>query len=156
MKQIIFLFKTLFLCFLGILLLYCFADKTTNLLSRSFTFTYSVEIQPTNNKKLELWLPIPQSNEVQTISNLNLNTNGLNYNIKQEKINDDSTDLYEAGSFINNSLSLKDKLDFISCIYEVAYADNNMHFIERHIIKQIINILNINKDELKKIKKDLL
>ena len=73
-----------------------------------------------------------------------------------KKINDNSTDLYEAGSFINNSLSLKDKLDFISCIYEVAYADNNMHFIERHIIKQIINILNINKDELKKIKKDLL
>ena len=27
---------------------------------------------------------------------------------------------------------------------------------ERHIIKQIVNILNINKDELKKIKKDLL
>ena len=73
-----------------------------------------------------------------------------------KKINDDSIDLYEVGSFINNSLSLKDKLDFISCIYEVAYADNNMHFIERHIIKQIINILNINKDELKKIKKDLL
>ena len=73
-----------------------------------------------------------------------------------KKINDDSIDLYKVGSFINNSLSLKDKLDFISCIYEVAYADNNMHFIERHIIKQIINILNINKDELKKIKKDLL
>ena len=73
-----------------------------------------------------------------------------------KKINDDSIDLYEVGSFINNSLSLKDKLDFISCIYAVAYADNNMHFIERHIIKQIINILNINKDELKKIKKDLL
>ena len=73
-----------------------------------------------------------------------------------KKINDDSIDLYEAGSFINNSLSLKDKLDFISCLYEVAYADNNMYFIEKHIIKQIINILNINKNELKKIKKDLL
>jgi len=76
--------------------------------------------------------------------------------VEAKKINDDSTDLYEVGSFINNSLSLKDKLDFISCIYRVAYADNNMHFIERHIIKQIVNILNINKDELKKIKKDLL
>ena len=76
--------------------------------------------------------------------------------VEAKKINDDSTDLYEVGSFINNSLSLKDKLDFISCIYSVAYADNNMHFIERHIIKQIVNILNINKDELKKIKKDLL
>ena len=76
--------------------------------------------------------------------------------VEAKKINDDSTDIYEVGSFINNSLSLKDKLDFISCIYGVAYADNNMHFIERHIIKQIVNILNINKDELKKIKKDLL
>jgi len=76
--------------------------------------------------------------------------------VEAKKINDDSTDLYEVGSFINNSLSLKDKLDFISCIYGVAYADNNMHFIERHIIKQIINILNINKDELKKIKIDLV
>ena len=84
-----------------------------------------------------------------------IDINSLVNNLPQ-KINDDSTDLYEVGSFINNSLSLKDKLDFISCIYEVAYADNNMHFIERHIIKQIINILNINKDELKKIKKDLL
>ena len=76
--------------------------------------------------------------------------------IEAKKINDESTDLYEAGSFINDSFSLQNKIDFISCIYEVAYADNNMHFIERHIIKQIVNILNINKDKLKKIKKNLL
>ena len=69
-----------------------------------------------------------------------------------KKINDDSIDLYEAGSFINQSLCLQDKIDFIICIYEVAYADNNMHFLERHIINQILNVLNINRDQLKEIK----
>ena len=66
-----------------------------------------------------------------------------------------SIDLYEAGSFINESLCLQDKIDFITCIYEVAYADNNMHFLERHTINQILNILNINRDQLKRIKDEV-
>jgi len=72
-----------------------------------------------------------------------------------KKINNNSTDLFEAGSYINNLLSLQDKIDFIACIYEVAYADKNMHFLERHIIKQISNILNINKEQHKKIKNEV-
>ena len=35
---------------------------------------------------MELWIPFPQSNEVQEISNVKLNTNGLNYTIKDEKV----------------------------------------------------------------------
>ena len=72
-----------------------------------------------------------------------------------KKINDNSIDLYETGSFINQSLCLQDKIDFITCIYEVAYADNNMHFLERHTINQILNILNINRDQLKRIKDEV-
>ena len=52
---------------------------------RFFQFSYIVEIDPTDGKKLELWIPIPQSNEVQTISNLEFNTNGLSYSIEDEK-----------------------------------------------------------------------
>ena len=52
--------------------------------SRSFKFTYSVALEPFNNKKLELWIPVPQSNEVQTISNLNVDSDGLKYEIKDE------------------------------------------------------------------------
>ena len=65
-----------------------------------------------------------------------------------KKFNDDSTDLYEAGSFINNSLSLKDKLDFISCVFEVAYADGNLHYLEHHTVKKIANILNLNREDV--------
>ena len=52
--------------------------------SRDFQFTYSVDLNPTANKKLELWIPIPQSNPVQTISNLNIDSQGLIYQIKNE------------------------------------------------------------------------
>ena len=54
--------------------------------TRSFQFTYSVDVESTGGEKLELWLPIPRSNEVQTISNLKLITNGLQHNIEDEKI----------------------------------------------------------------------
>ena len=58
--------------------------KTGN--TRSFQFTYSVDIESTGEEKLELWIPVPKSNEVQTISNLKFNTNGLQYSIENEKI----------------------------------------------------------------------
>ena len=54
--------------------------------ARSFQFTYTVDIESTGGEKLELWIPIPQSNEVQSISNLMFNTNGLQYNIEDEKL----------------------------------------------------------------------
>ena len=42
--------------------------------TRSFQFTYEVDIESTNGKKLEVWLPVPQTNEVQIISELEINT----------------------------------------------------------------------------------
>ncbi len=62
------------------------APQLTANSSRSFQFTYSVDVESTDGKKLELWLPIPQSNEVQTISNLIINTNGIQHSIENEKI----------------------------------------------------------------------
>ena len=60
---------------LSTLLIVGCALNTENI--RSFQFTYEVDIASTNGKKLEVWLPIPQTNEVQTISELQINTNGL-------------------------------------------------------------------------------
>jgi len=54
--------------------------------TRSFQFTYTVDIESTDGAKLELWIPVPQSNEVQTISNLNINANSLQYSIEDEII----------------------------------------------------------------------
>ena len=52
--------------------------------SRKFTFEYNVVIESTNNKKLELWIPYPKSNEVQTVSNIEVDSDGLKYEVKDE------------------------------------------------------------------------
>ena len=54
---------------------------------RSFQFTYEVDIESTNGGKLEVWLPVPKSNEVQTISALEINSSGLKYSIEDDKNN---------------------------------------------------------------------
>ena len=51
---------------------------------RSFEFVYSVDLDASPNKKMELWIPVPQSNEVQSISNLEVDAGGMNYEIKDE------------------------------------------------------------------------
>ena len=51
---------------------------------RSFKFTYRIQLEPSINKKLELWVPIPQSNNAQSISNLTIDTQGLNYELRDE------------------------------------------------------------------------
>lgn len=52
--------------------------------TRSFQFTYTVDIESTGGEKLEVWIPVPQSNKVQIISNLKFNTNGLQYSVEDE------------------------------------------------------------------------
>ena len=65
------------------MLLFTSCQKIDN--TRSFNFVYSVEVESTNNKKLELWIPIPQSSEVQAISNLSIDSDGLNYTVEDEQ-----------------------------------------------------------------------
>ena len=61
-----------------LLLALIIAGCTSKSTFRSFQFTYEMEIESTDGKKLEVWLPIPQSNEAQIISDLSINTNNLN------------------------------------------------------------------------------
>ena len=59
-----------------------------------------------------------------------------------------ATDLFQFGKQLNREFSQEDKLDFIACIFEVAYADGELHYLEHHTIKKIANILHINRDDL--------
>ena len=59
-----------------------------------------------------------------------------------------ATDLFQFGKQLNREFNQDDKLDFISCIFEVAYADGELHYLEHHTIKKIANILHINRAEL--------
>tara|TARA_B100000287_G_C20614264_1_gene773357 strand:+ start:413 stop:814 length:402 start_codon:yes stop_codon:yes gene_type:complete len=74
---------------------------------------------------------------------------------ESEIIREEMIDIYELASFVNNHLNLQDKIDLICCYFEVAYADGNLHFLERHTIKQIANVLNINKEQLRNAEKEI-
>ena len=66
-----------------------------------------------------------------------------------------SKDLFEFGTKLNNSFSKIDKIDFIGCVFEVAYADGNLHFLEHHTIKKIANILNLDRNDILKTKAEI-
>ena len=57
--------------FLMYILFFCSCAVNTNN-TRSFQFTYEVDIEPTNGKKLEVWIPIPTSNKVKPSQRLKL------------------------------------------------------------------------------------
>lgn len=79
------------------------------------------------------------------------------YSIVQESILDfkDSTSFFKYGQILNENFSYQDKLDFIFCVFEVAYSDNELHFKEQHLIKQIASILNIEHQDLIKTKLEI-
>ena len=59
-----------------------------------------------------------------------------------------STGLFQFGNKLNNDFSHDDKMDFISCVFEVAYADGELHYLEHHTINKIANILNLYRDDI--------
>ena len=59
-----------------------------------------------------------------------------------------STDLYQFGAQLNHNFNHDDKLDFISCVFEVAYADGDLHYLEHHTVKKIANILQLHRNEI--------
>ena len=72
----------------------------------------------------------------------------------QDKIKK-ATDLFEFGKHLNSAFDQFDRLDFISCVFEVAYADGNLHYLEHHTVKKIANILNISREDVLTSKVDM-
>ena len=67
----------------------------------------------------------------------------------------ESTDYFYYGKKINDNFSLSDKIDFLSCIFEVAYSDGEYHYLEEHMIKKIANMLHIENKDLVNVKMDI-
>ena len=61
---------------------------------------------------------------------------------------ENSIGLFEFGQHLNLEFNHSDRIDFISCIFEVAYADGELHYLEHHTIKKIANILNVNREDI--------
>ena len=56
---------------------------------------------------------------------------------------ENASDMFCFGQIINNTFDHQKKLEFILNIYEIAYADKELHYLEQHIISKIANILHI-------------
>ena len=86
----------------------------------------------------------------------NIEADKIDY-IVSESMNvlENSTDIFEFGRDLNNSLSYQDKIDFICCTFEVAFSDGQLHYLEEHAIKKIATILNVNHKDIINSKKEI-
>ena len=68
---------------------------------------------------------------------------------------ENAVDIYQFSKYLNSELSYEDKLDLVKCVFEVGYIDGELHHLEYHYIKTISNLLNIEKKDLIKTKKEI-
>ena len=66
-----------------------------------------------------------------------------------------STDIFSFGQLLNQNFTKEDKIDLIGCIFEVAFADGELHHLENHTIKKIAHILNIEHKDLITVKMEI-
>tara|TARA_B110000438_G_C15329339_1_gene442993 strand:- start:113 stop:526 length:414 start_codon:yes stop_codon:yes gene_type:complete len=104
---------------------------------------------------------IIQDNEINLIKNIieeffKVSKNDSTKIIKKSLlILEKSTDIYELGTNLNSHFNYQDKIDFICCAFEVAYADSKLHYLEEHFIKTISSILNVEQIDLIKSKNEI-
>ena len=86
------------------------------------------------------------------------------YNIDEEIINelisdakktvDESTSLYEYTRVVNDEFDYSDKLELLSRIWKLAFADGNLDKYEEHLIRKISDLIHISHSDFIKIKLD--
>ena len=86
------------------------------------------------------------------------------YNINEEIINelisdakktvDESTSLYEYTRVVNDEFNYSDKLELLSRIWKLAFADGNLDKYEDHLIRKISDLIHISHSDFIKIKLD--
>ena len=68
--------------------------------------------------------------------------------VEAQDIMKNATGLFEFGQHLNLVFNHEERLDFISCVFEVAYADGDLYYLEHHTVTKIANILNINREDI--------
>ena len=86
------------------------------------------------------------------------------YKIDEEIINelisdakktvDESTSLYEYTRVVNDEFDYSDKLELLSRIWKLAFADGNLDKYEDHLIRKISDLIHISHSDFIKIKLD--
>ena len=91
---------------------------------------------------------------IQDFFDVNKDYSGKIINEAKEDLKE-STDYFSYGQKLNNHFSLSDKIDFISCIFEVAYSDGEYHYLEEHMIKKIANMFHMENKDLVNVKMNI-
>ena len=128
--------------------------KKTKLLEGYLYNSYEIKIEKIAFFEIQYFDKTVNENEIQLIQDIIIDffeisiEDSINIiEISSDMLNE-STDIYEFGRTLNNCFSYSDKVDFICCTFEVAYADKVLHFREEHFIKKISIILNVEHSDL--------
>jgi len=65
---------------------------------------------------------------------------------------DESTSLYEYTRVVNDEFTYSDKLELLSRIWKLAFADGNLDKYEDHLIRKISDLIHISHSDFIKIK----
>ena len=86
------------------------------------------------------------------------------YNLEHDTINElvsdaektvnESTSLYEYTRVVNDEFSYNDKLELLSRIWKLAFADGALDKYEEHLIRKISDLIHISHSDFIKIKLD--
>ena len=71
-----------------------------------------------------------------------------------KKTVDESTSLYEYTRVVNDEFNYSDKLELLSRIWKLAFADGNLDKYEDHLIRKISDLIHISHSDFIKIKLD--
>ena len=69
-----------------------------------------------------------------------------------KKTVDESTSLYEYTRVVNDEFDYSDKLELLSRIWKLAFADGNLDKYEDHLIRKISDLIHISHSDFIKIK----
>ena len=69
-----------------------------------------------------------------------------------KKTVDESTSLYEYTRVVNDEFTYSDKLELLSRIWKLAFADGNLDKYEDHIIRKISDLIHVSHSDFIKIK----
>ena len=74
--------------------------------------------------------------------------------VDAKKTVDESTSLYEYTRVVNDEFDYSDKLELLSRIWKLAFADGNLDKYEDHLIRKISDLIHISHSDFIKIKLD--
>ena len=71
-----------------------------------------------------------------------------------KKTVEESTSLYEYTRVVNDEFEYKDKLELLSSLWKLAFADGNLDKYEEHLIRKISDLIHISHSDFIQIKLD--